>query len=181
MCGRSWQCIGLPDPEQPRSCAWRSRLDLRGTWRRHKAGSRRCGRPTRRPGLGPPRSLRPGKRGGVPAPALAVWRSSLVKTQAATWPPAGPRTHRCRVTADRAGFVARRGLAELRIFDTRSTLLGGIHLTGLSQVGGSPWPGRFRAVQARRVPPGSGRLPSWAAWVPGGEQVVVADRVVPGG
>ncbi len=47
--------------------------------------------------------------------------------------------------------------------------LRGIHLTGLSQVGGSPWPSRFRAVQARRVPPGSGRLPGWAARVLGGE------------
>jgi hypothetical protein len=32
-------------------------------------------------------------------------------------------------------------------------VIGGIHLTGLTQVSGSPWSSRSRVVHARRMPP----------------------------
>jgi hypothetical protein len=56
-----------------------------------------------------------------------------------------------------------------------------IHLTGLSQVSGSPWPGRSRALDAGRMPPLAGRLGSFrlGLWV--SDQVPVAHRMVADG
>src|SRR3974390_2972582 len=61
------------------------------------------------------------------------------------------------------------------------TELRGIHLTGLSQVSGSPGPGRPRALDPRRMPPLAGRL-GWLClglWV--SDQVPVAHRIVADG
>src|SRR5579875_396534 len=55
---------------------------------------------------------------------------------------------------------------------------GGIHLTGVCQVDGSPRPGRTRALDARRMPPLAGRL-GWPCLVLRvSDQVPVAHRIV---
>src|SRR5260370_31670673 len=54
----------------------------------------------------------------------------------------------------------------------------GIHLTGLAQVGGPPWPGGCRAVQARRMSPVVGRRRRYGLGLRAGDQAAVADGIV---
>src|SRR3974390_2619054 len=57
----------------------------------------------------------------------------------------------------------------------------GIHLTGLSQVNGSPWPGRPRALDTGRMSPLAGRLGWLFLGLGVSDQVPVAHRVVADG
>ena len=56
--------------------------------------------------------------------------------------------------------------------------VGGIHLTGLAQVSGSPWPSRSRAVHAWRIPPFPGGLECRLLRLRVDNQVAIMHRVV---
>src|SRR5260370_36146393 len=59
--------------------------------------------------------------------------------------------------------------------------LGGLHLTGVVQVGGPPRALRWRALQARRMSARRWRGRRDLSWPLAGDDVVVAHRVVAGG
>src|SRR5260370_23290189 len=59
--------------------------------------------------------------------------------------------------------------------------VGGLHLTGVVQVGGPPRALRWRALQARRMSARRWRGRRDLSWPPAGADVVGAHRVVAGG
>src|SRR5258707_10677830 len=59
--------------------------------------------------------------------------------------------------------------------------VGGLHLTGVVQVGGPPRALRWRALQARRMSARRWRGRRDLSWPLAGDDVVVAHRVVAGG
>jgi hypothetical protein len=61
------------------------------------------------------------------------------------------------------------------------TVLRGIHLTGLCQVGGSPGPGRPRALDAQRMAPLAGHLGWLGPGLRVSDQIAVPHRIVADG
>src|SRR5260221_11966383 len=80
-----------------------------------------------------------------------------------------------------SGRSAIRDHRKVRYVQLNITILGGLHLTGVVQVGGPPRALRWRALQARRMSARRWRGRRDLSWPLAGDDVVVAHRVVAGG